>query len=169
MKEKIMVFDGIPVLIREKERPPRTIRIKIKKPGRKPLKDLPFSKLDSRQKQALDNYAALGFDPKRKKEAGEAAGYSDKGGVAVRAMDRLLARLPIIKEIEEQCMALYGKGRDEKVAEVLVEALEAVHPLAKEERKDNLAILGAVKEINKLSDNYPSKKVDTREIEVSFD
>jgi len=158
-----MIFDGIPVLIREKERPPRTIRIKIKKRG---VKYTSFSKLDSRQKQALDNYAALGFDPKRKKEAGEAAGYSDKAGVAVRAMDRLLARQPIVKKIEEECMALYGKGRDQKVAEVLVEALDAVHPLAKEERKDNLAILGAVKEINKLSDNYPAKKIDVREMGV---
>ncbi|GAI67109.1 unnamed protein product, partial [marine sediment metagenome] len=96
MKEKEMVFEGIPVLIKEGERPPRTIRIKIKKPGRKALKDLPFSKLDSRQKQALKNFADLGCDPKMKKEAGEAAGYSEKSGVAVKAMDRLLERRSIV-------------------------------------------------------------------------
>jgi len=45
-----------------------------------------------------------------------------------------------------------------------VDQLEAVHPLAKGERKDNLAIISAVKEINKIMDNYPSKKVDTREM-----
>jgi len=161
MKE--IIFNGIPVLIREKERPPRTIRINIKK---RAVKYKPFADLDSRQKQAINNYINLGCDPERKKEAGEAAGYSDKAGVAVRAMDRLLARLPIIKDIEDQCMALYGKGRDKKVAQVLAEQLEAVHPLAKGKKKDNLAILGAAKEINKLSDNYPAKKVDVREMGV---
>ncbi len=162
MKE--IIVDGIPVLIRERERPPRTIRIRTKKRGKKFLKDLPFSKLDSRQKQALKNYAALGCDPKRKREAGVDAGYSDKGQVAVRAMDRLLERRPIIKNIEEECQAKHEKGADEKVAEVLVDQLDAVHPLAKGERKDNLAIISAAKEINKIKDNYPAKKLDIREV-----
>jgi len=161
MKEKEIVFDGIPVLIREKERPPRTIRIKIRKPG---VKYTSFSKLDSRQKQALNNYVNLGCDPKKKKEAGEAAGYSDKPSVATRAMDRLLERRPIIKNIEKECQAKYEKGTDEKVAQVLVEQLEAVHPLAKGEKKDNLAIMSSAKEINKLKDNYPPKRVDVREL-----
>jgi len=99
---KEIIIDGIPVLINEKERPPRTIRIRNKKPGRKALKDLPFSKLDSRQKQALENFADLGCDPKRKKEAGLAAGYSDKGQVAVRAMDRLLEGRSIVKKHERK-------------------------------------------------------------------
>ena len=162
MKE--IIVDGIPVLIRERERPPRTIRIRMNKRGKKFLKDLPFSKLDSRQKQALKNYAALGCDPKRKREAGEGAGYSDKHQVAVRAMDGLLKRRPIIKNIDEKCQAKYEKGADEKVSEVLVEQLEAVHPLAKGEKKDNLAIISAAKEINKINDNYPPKKVDIREM-----
>ena len=162
MKE--IIVDGIPVLIRERERPPRTIRIRTKKRGKKFLKDLPFSKLDSRQKQALKNYAALGCDPKRKKEAAEGAGYSDKYQVAVRAMDRLLKIRPILKNIEKKCQAKYEKGADEKVSEVLVDQLEAVHPLAKGKKKDNLAIINAAKEINKIKDNYPPKKVDIREM-----
>ena len=102
---KEIIIDGTPVLIKEGERPPRIIRIRNKKPGRKALKDLPFSKLDSRQKQALDNYAALGFDPKRKKEAAEGAGYSaspDNHGGAVQAMNRILERKSIVKKYERK-------------------------------------------------------------------
>ena len=161
MKE--MVFDGIPVLIKEKERPPRTIRIRAKKRGRKFLKDIPFSKLSPQHKQALDNLSLMGFG--KKKAAAVYAGVPEHN--ALRTMDSLLVgRKSIVKEIEEVCQALYGKGTDEKVAEVLVDQLDAVHPLAKGEKKDNLAILGTAKEINKLSDNYPAKKVDVREMGV---
>lgn len=162
MKE--IIFDGIPVLIKERGRQPRSIRVKMKQGGHKPVKDRSFAELDSRQKQALKNFADLGCDPKMKKEAGEAAGYSDKPSVAVRAMDRLLERRPIVKNIEKECKAKYEKGTDEKVAQVLVEQLEAVHPLAKGEKKDNLAIMSSAKEINKLKDNYPPKRVDVREL-----
>ncbi|MBA7709944.1 hypothetical protein ES703_118870 [subsurface metagenome] len=163
--EKIIEVDGIPVLIKERERPPRNIRMKLKKKcGPKEVKYTPFSKLDTRQKQALENFSALGCDPKRKKEAAEGAGYSSKPSVAVRAMDRLLERRPIVKNIEEKCIAKHNKGADEKVAEILVDQLDAVHPLAKGEKKDNLAILSAAKEINKIKDNYPPKKVDIREM-----
>ena len=161
-----MVFEGIPVLIKERERPPRTIRIRYKKPGRKALEDLPFSKLDSRQKQALSNYVALGCDPKRKKEAAEAAGYSDALGGAVRAMDKILARLPILKELEEQCVARYNKEADAKAAEIILDGFEAIHPLAKEKRTDNSARLNSVKEYNKIKGNYPAKKIDVREMGV---
>jgi hypothetical protein len=124
------------------------------------IKDMPFSRLTDRHKQALTNLVVMGID--KKKKAGLAAGFSESG--VGKVMDKLLARRQIVKKIEEICQALYGKGADEKVAEVLVEMFEAVHPLAKGERKDNLAILGAAKEINKISDNYPSKKIDTREM-----
>jgi len=80
-------------------------------------------------------------------------------------MDRLLVgRKPIVKNIEEKCQAKHKKGADEKVAEVLVDQLDAVHPLAKGEKKDNLVIISAAKEINKITDNYPPKKVDIREM-----
>ena len=159
MKE--IIVDGIPVLIRERERPPRTIRIRTKKRGKKFLKDLPFSKLSPQHKQALDNLAVMGFD--KKKEAAIYAGIPEHN--ALRTMDSLIVgRKSILKKIEDICQAKYEKGTDEKVAEVLVDQLEAVHPLAKGEKKDNLAILGAAKEINKLSDNYPAKKVDVREV-----
>ena len=161
MPMKEMVFDGIPVLIKEREKPLRTIRIRTKKRGRKFLKDIPFSKLSPQHRQALDNLAVMGFG--KKKEAAVCAGIPEHH--ALRTMDSLLVgRKSIVKKIEDICQAKYEKGTDEKVAEVLVDGLDAVHPLAKGEKKDNLAILGAAKEINKLSDNYPSKKVDVREM-----
>jgi len=163
MKE--IIVDGIPVLVKEKGRQPRSIRIKLKKSGPKGVKNTPFSKLDPRQKQTLENYEALGCDPKKKKEATEGAGYSPNShGGPVRAMDRLLERRPIVKNIEDKCKAKHKKGADEKVAEILVDQLEAVHPLAKGEKKDNFAILSAAKEINKIKDNYPPKRVDVREM-----
>ena len=157
-----IIVDGIPVLIRERERPPRTIRIRTI--SRK-LKDMPLSRLDGRQTQALTNFTELGCDPKRKKEAAEGAGYSAANhGGAVQAMNRLLERRPIINKIEEKCIAKHKIGADEKVAEILVDQLNAIHPLAKGEMKDNLAILSAAKEINKIRDNYPTKKLDIREM-----
>jgi len=166
MKEKEIVFDGIPVLIKEGERPPRTIRIRAKKRGRKPLRDLPYSKLPPQHKQALYNLGVMGFDKKR--QAAIYAGIPEHN--ARRTMNTLLVgRKALIKKIDDACQARYGKGADEIAAQILVDALKAVHPLSKEGRADNSARLAAVKEINKLSDNYPSKKVDTREIEVSFD
>jgi len=159
-----IIVDGIPVLVKEKGRQPRTIRIKLKKSGPMGVKNKPFSKLDSRQKQALVNYEALGCDPKRKKEAAVAAGYSDKHQGAVRAMDRLLERRPIVKNIDKECQAKFKKGADEKVAEVLVDQLEAEHPLAKDGKPDNFARIKAAQEINKINDNYPAKKIDIREM-----
>jgi len=159
-----IIVDGIPVLIKEKERPPRTIRIRTK--SRK-LKDMPLSKLPARAKQALDNYVELDCDPKRKKEAAEGAGYSaspDNHGGAVQAMNRILERRPIIKKIEDKCIEKHQIGADEKVAEVLVDQLDAIHPLAKGEMTDNLAVISAAKEINKIKDNYPAKKLDVREV-----
>ena len=157
---EIMV-EGIPVLVKERERPPRTIRIRTKKRGKKFLKDIPFSKLSPQHKQALDNLAVMGFD--KKKEAAIYAGIPEHN--ALRTMDSLIVgRKSIVKKIEELCQAKYGKGAAEIVAEVLVEQMEAVHSLAKGEKKDNLAILGAVKDINKIMDHYPPKKVDTREV-----
>ena len=164
MKE--IIVDGIPVLVKEKGRHPRTIRIKLKKSGPKGVKNKPFSKLDSRQKQALENYEALGCDPKKKKEAAVGAGYSDKHQVAVRAMDRLLERRPIVQKIDKECQTKFKKGADEKVAEVLVDQLEAEHPLSKEKKPDNFARIKAAQEINKIKDNYPPKKVDIREMGV---
>ena len=159
--EEILV-NGIPVLIKEREKPPRTIRIRVKE---RRYKDMPLRALPSRPKQALKNYVDLGCDPTKKKEAAEAAGYAPNNhGSAIQAMNRVLERRPIVKKIEEKCMKKHQIGADEKVAEILVEQLDAIHPLAKGERKDNLAVLSAAKEINKIKDNYPAKKLDVREV-----
>jgi len=157
--EEIIEIDGIPVLIKERERPPRTIRIKLKT---RKIKDMPLSRLSDRHKKALKNVAVMGID--KKKQAGIDAGFSESS--ALKTMGKLLERRPIVRKIEEKCIAKHNKGTDEKVAEILVDQLDAVHPLAKGEKKDNLAILSAAKEINKIKDNYPPKKVDVREMGV---
>ena len=160
MKE--IIVNGIPVLINEREKPPRTIHIRMMK---RSIKDMPLSKLRGRPKQALVNYVKLGCDPNKKKEAAEGAGYSpNRHGGAVEAMNRILENRQIIGKIEEKCIERHQKGADEKVAEVLVEQLDAIHPLAKGEMTDNLAVLSAAKEINKIKDNYPAKKIDIREM-----
>lgn len=157
-----IIVNGIPVLIKEREKPPRTIRIRVKA---KKYKDMPLRALPPQPKQALKNYVDLGCDPTKKREAAEAAGYSSGNDrSAIRAMNRVLERRPIIKKIEEKCMKKHQVGADEKVAEILVEQLDAIHPLAKGEKTDNLAVLSAAKEINKIKDNYPAKKIDIREM-----
>lgn len=156
MIEKIV--DGIPVLIKSAGRQPRTIRIKLKS---QKLKDIPLSKLSPQHKKALENLAVMGID--KKKEAAVDAGFSEHN--ATRTMDRLLVgRKPIVKKIEEACQSKHKKGTDEKVAEVLVDQLDSVHPLSKEKNPDNLAIIKAAQEINKIRDNYPPKKIDIREM-----
>lgn len=155
MKE--MIVDGIPVLIKERGRQPRSIRVKLMP---RKIKDKPFSRLPDRHKQALKNLAVMGID--EKKEAGLDAGFSETS--VSKTMNKLLERRPIVTKIEEKCQAKHNKGADEKVAEVLVDQLEAEHPLAKDGKKDNLAILSAAKEINKIKDNYPPKRVDVREL-----
>jgi len=89
-----MIFDGIPVLIKERERAPRTIRIRTKKRGRKFLKDIPFSKLSPQHKQALDNLEVMGIY--KKKEAAIYAGIPEHN--ALRTMYSLLVgRKSILK------------------------------------------------------------------------
>ena len=149
-------------MIKERERPPRTIRIRVKP---RKYKDMPLRALPPQPKQALKNYVDLGCDPGKKREAAVAAGYSlNRSGGPVEAMNRILESRAIINKIEEKCIKKHQVGADEKVAEVLVEQLDAIHPLAKGEMTDNLAVLSAAKEINKIRDNYPSKKIDVREV-----
>ena len=155
MKE--VMVEGIPVIIKERERPPRTIRIKLMP---RKIKDMPFSRLPDRHKQALKNLAVMGID--KKKEAGLDAGFLESS--VSKTMNKLLERRPIVGKIEEKCQAKHNKGADEKVAEVLVDQLDAIHPLAKGEMTDNLAVISAAKEINKIKDNYPPKRVDVREM-----
>lgn len=159
-EEKVL---GMPVLINKNEAIPKTVRIRVKKRG---IKHLKFSKLDARKKQALMNLLEKGppFTSEKKRDAGIEAGFSDKPSVAVRAMDRILARKPIFDLLDKESEKKYEKKADEKVAEALVESLEATHPLSKDDKKDYKAIVNAAKEINKVRDNYPPKRVDIREM-----
>ena len=163
---KEIIVDGTPVLIKEGERPPRIIRIRAKKRGRKRLRDIPYSKLSPQHKQAFDNVEVMGFD--KKKQAAMYAGIPEHN--ALRTMDSLIVgRKSIVRKLEKLFQAKFGKGVSEKVAEAMVAMLDARYPLAKADRGKNLEILSAVKEINKIMGFYPPKKVGTREIEVSFD
>lgn len=154
------IVDGIPVLVSEKERAPRTVRIKVRKGGRKRLRDTKLYKLDPQHKKALENYVAMG--PDKKREAAVAAGFSREN--AISTMDRLLVgRKEIVEKIEKECQEKCKKGTDDKIAEVLVEGLDATHPLSKEGKKDYKAIVKFAQEINKVTDKYPPKRIDIRE------
>jgi len=137
------VIEGIPVLIRERDRPPRTIRIKIKKK----IKDRTMEELPEKHRQALQNYMKQGM--KNKKKAVVDAGFSENH--ASRTMNNLLQRKPIINALKE------AGATDEFIAEKLVEGVDAKHPQFK--GKDYHASIKFIQEINKVGDNYPPTKI----------
>ena len=96
---KAEIVDGYPVLLDLRERRPKTFRIKVKKCGRPGTASLGLSRLDPRQKMALEKIvASQDFSDKGKRDAGELAGYSRR--CALPAMNRLLTRKPIVKWLE---------------------------------------------------------------------
>lgn len=162
MKSRIAIEEGVPVYIRGNQKGRlKVIRIKVKKRGKRYT---PLAKLDARSKKALQLYQEVGCDPKQKGAVGRAAGFkSDGNGNAVTCMNRLLARETIIKEMENKCQKKNKMGTDEKVAETIINGLDANHPLAKGEKKDWHAIAKFVKERNDIVGVYPPKKIDIEE------
>jgi len=138
------VIEGIPVLIRERDRPPRTIRIKIKKK----IKDRSMEELPEKHRQALQNYMNQGM--KNKKKAAVDAGFSENH--ANRTMNNLLQRKSIVKALKK------AGATDKFMAEKLVEGVDAKHPQF-HKRKDYHASIKFIQEINKVSDNYPPTKI----------
>lgn len=151
MKKQVKV-NGIPSILETKERPPRTVRIRVKP---RKTRDMKMSQLRPQQKQALKNYLALGCKPEFKKEAAIEAGYSSHN--ALSTMDRLTQRRPIIKELEKAGIS------DRKIAETMAEGFDARHPLSKDDKKDFNAIAKFVTEANRIKGNYPPKQIQAEE------
>jgi len=150
------IVDGYPVLLDLRERRPKTFRIKVKKCGRPGTASLGLSRLDPRQKAALENIVATrDFSDKGKRDAAMDAGYSKR--CSLPAMNRLLARKPIVNWLVKKGVT------DEKLAEIIKEGLEATHPLSKDDKPDWHARHKFVSEANKLKDNYPAKRIEIDE------
>ena len=153
LKMTIREIDGIPVCLGG-ERIARYHRGKKPKP---PMAELGIEKLKPQQKSALRNKFELGMsNPRAAIEAGYATGAS-----AARVIPRLLRRKPIQD-------ALTAKGiTDFKIAEVIAEGFEAMHPL-RPGQPDHHARVKFVSEANKVLDNYPAKKIEVEEKSINI-
>ena len=145
-------IDGIPVCVGQ-ERIARYRRGKKPKP---PMAELGIEKLKPQQKLALRNKFELGMSNRR---AAVEAGYKETSAVSV--LPRLLKRKPVQE-------ALIARGiTDSKIAEVIAEGLEAMHPL-RPEQPDHHARVKFVAEANKVLDNYPAKKIEVEEKSINI-
>ena len=153
LKMTIHEIDGIPVCLGG-ERIAKYRRGKKPKP---PMAELGIEKLKPQQKLALRNKFELGMSNPR---AAIEAGYAN-GASAARVIPRLLRRKPIQD-------ALTAKGiTDFKIAEVIAEGFEAMHPL-RPEQPDHHARVKFVSEANKVLDNYPAKKIEIEEKSINI-
>lgn len=154
----IDVVNGTPVAIDER----RTIKGRVRIHVKKKSNELGIKKLPLRQRQALENLMKMGtpYTNAKKIKAAEMAGYKDSHGNTVpQTMNRLLSRKPIVDEIERVIKERHEKTTDEKIAEVIVDGLDANHPLSKEDKPDHHARAKFVREANMIADNYPPKKI----------
>ncbi|MCJ7563851.1 MAG: hypothetical protein MUP52_04595 [Candidatus Aminicenantes bacterium] len=149
-KAEIYTWDGMPARILRR-RPPGGVKPRKKKP-RKKISDKGITRLTKKQRKALTNYMEQGF--KGQKKALEAAGYS--GLNPGRDMKRLMARKPIIVELEKKGV------NDEKIATVMAEGLDAMNAM-KPEMPDHHARIKFVSEANRVLDNYPATKFQHEE------
>lgn len=148
----IEIFDGIPIAVKQKDRV-RRFRLRAKKIGGGNRKDSPLSEISYEHKQALENIIKSPTNPR---QAVIAAGFSK--GHATQTAKNLLSRKPIVEKIDEQVNFRHGVTTDEKVAAVIVDTLEAQHPI-KPEQPDHKIRLDGAKEIGKIKDYYPPKKI----------
>lgn len=144
MREEII--DGIPVLISERESPPRTVRIKIK-PRR--IRDMGIRQLPKKNRQALQNYLEQGMTNKKKAAI-------DAGFASAEPLNRVLERKQIVKAINK------AGGTDKFIAEKLVEGVDAKHPQFPK-NKDYHASIKFLQELNKVKDNHPATKISKEE------
>ena len=152
LKMTIREIDGIPVCVGG-ERIARYRRGKKPKP---PMAELGIEKLKPQQKLALRNKFELGMS---NRQAAIQAGYEETN--AARVLPRLLQRKPIQD-------ALITRGiTDFKIAEVIAEGFEAMHPL-RPGQPDHHARVKFVSEANKVLDNYPAKKIEVEEKSINI-
>lgn len=149
-----IISEGIPVLVKKGEEL-RTVNIvfRNKKRGRY----APLSMMTPMEKEALQNYMKGGCAPGTKTQAALDASYAPSS--APKVINRIMARTEILDAIEDKC----PKGSADKVATVLTEAMDAIHPLAKGEKADHMARISASKELNKIKGVYPSTKIEVEE------
>lgn len=154
------IVDGIPVLGNANEKRPRLIRIRAKKPGKKPKKRVERpaklssrerNELSLRQRKALKNYFSGDMS---KQEAGIAAGYAP--GSAVPAINTALTT-PAGQRVMEKALKKAGVDED-TIADVIKDGLSAKHPF-KPEQADWHARHKFVQEATKILDGYPATKV----------
>jgi hypothetical protein len=145
-------INGIPVILG----PERIARYKRGKRPKPLMAELGIEKLKPQQKLVLKNKFELGMS---NRQAAIQAGYEETN--ASRVFPRLLQRKPIQD-------ALKARGiTDSRIAEVIAEGLEAMHPLRPEE-PDHHAWVKFVSEANKLLDNYPAKKIEVEEKSINI-
>lgn len=149
-KAEIYTYDGMSARI-IRHRPPQGIKPRKKKP-RKKISDKGITRLTKKQRKALTIYMEQGFKGQRR--ALEAAGYS--GLNSSRDMKRLMARKPIIAELERIGVT------DKKIAEIIAEGLDARHPM-RPRMPDHHARVKFVSEANRILDNYPAHKFQSEE------
>lgn len=151
-KSTIREIDGIPVCVGQE----RIARYRRGKKRKLPMAELGIEKLKPQQKLALRNKFELGMS---NRQAAIQAGYEETS--ASRVLPRLLQRKPIQD-------ALKALGiTDFKIAEVIAEGLEAMHPL-RPEQPDHHARVKFVSEANKVLDNYPAKKIEIEEKSINI-
>jgi hypothetical protein len=147
-KVTVREWGGIPVLCGAEKIPHHIRRGKRPKP---PMAELGIEKLKPQQKLALQNKFELGMS---NRQAAIQAGYEETN--ASRVLPRLLRRKPIVDWLE-------AKGvTDEKIAQVIAEAMEAKHPFRPKQPDHNIR-LKAAHEANVAKDNYPVKKIEIEE------
>jgi len=152
LKAVVREIDGIPVCVGQE-------RIARYRRGKKPkarMAELGIEKLKPQQKLALRNKFELGMS---NRQAAIQAGYEETN--AARVLPRLLQRKPIQD-------ALITRGiTDFKIAEVIAEGFEAMHPL-RPGQPDHHARVKFVSEANKVLDNYPAKKIEVEEKSINI-
>lgn len=144
---EIREIDGIPVCLGGE----RIMRYRRGKKPKPPMAELGIEKLKPQQKLALKNRFELGMS---NPQAAIQAGYAETS--ASQIIPRLLQRKPIQDALKERGIT------DFKIAEVIAEGLEAMHPL-RPEQPDHHARVKFVSEANKVLDNYPAKKIEIEE------
>ena len=147
LKMTIREIDGIPVCVGGE----RIARYRRGKKPKAPMAELGIERLKPQQRLALKNKFELGMS---NRQAAVQAGYAETSASSI--LPRLLQRKPIQD-------ALKDKGiTDLKIAQVIAEGLEAMHPL-RPRQPDHHARVKFVSEANKVLDNYPAKKIEVED------
>lgn len=148
---RIIMVEGSPVLVRVSDVDrSKTQRFNPKK--RKTTYDYGIKRLSQRQRDTLSNIMKAGsVDAATKKAAAEESGYAP--AYALKAADTVLHRREIVDLLEKEGVT------DNKIAQVIAEGLEAMHPLTKDPKPDHHARHKFVQEANRIKGNYAPTKI----------